>query len=80
MRRKRDLPYRCDLSVADWLTTITSVGNMQSRITAKKAGVINKVARKVPTQCNDIVTTGSISVPDADPEICRGAGGPGPLP
>ena len=83
MRRKRDLPYRCDLSVSDWLTTTTCVGNMQSRITAKKAGVINKAARKVPTQCNDIVTTGPISVlhPDLeirggghpDPEICRGA-------
>ena len=82
MRRKRELPYSCDLSVSDWLTNITSVGNMQSRITAKKAGVINKVARKVPTQCNDIVTTGPISLPHPDlkirggghpdPEICRG--------
>ena len=85
MRRKRDMPYRCDLSVSDWLTTITSVGNMQSRMTAQKAGVINKAARKVPTQCNNIVTTGPISVPHPDleisgggrghpdPEICRGA-------
>ena len=48
---------------------------MQSRITAKKAGVINKAARKVPTQCNDIVTTGSISVPHLDLEI-RGGGHP----
>ena len=74
MRCKRHLPYRCDLSVSDWLTTITSVGNMQSRITAKKAGVINKAARKVQTQCNDIVTTGPISVPHLDLEI-RGGGG-----
>ena len=74
MRCKRELPYSCDLSVSDWLTNITSVGNMQSRITAKKAGVINKVARKVPTQCNDIVTTGPISVPHPDLEI-RGGGG-----
>ena len=75
MRRKRDLPYRCDLSVSDWLTTITSVGNMQSRMTAQKAGVINKAARKVPTQCNNIVTTGPISVPHPDLEISVGGGG-----
>ena len=75
MRRKRDLPYRCDLSVSDWLTTITSVGNMQSRMTAQKAGVINKAARKVPTQCNNIVTTGPISVPHPDLEISGGGGG-----
>ena len=49
---------------------------MQSRIiTAKKAGVINKAARKVPTQCNDIVTTGPISVPHPDLEIRGGGGG-----
>ena len=73
MRCKRELPYSCDLSVSDWLTNITSVGNMQSRITAKKAGVINKAARKVPTQCNDIVTTGPISLPHPDLKI-RGGG------
>ena len=38
------------------------------------AGVINKAARKVPTQCNDIVTTGSISGSHPDLEI-RGGGG-----
>ena len=48
---------------------------MQSRITAKKAGVTNKAARKVPTQRNDIVTTESVSVPDPDLEM--GGGGEG---
>ena len=51
---------------------------MQSRITAKKAGVINKAARKVQTQCNDIVTTGPISVPHLDLEIRGGGGHPDP--
>ena len=47
-------------------------------MTAQKAGVINKAARKVPTQCDNIVTTGPISVPHPDLEISGGGGHPDP--
>ena len=82
MRCKRELPYSCDLSVSDWLTNITSVGNNCSHelLLPKRQVLLIKQLGKYRRNATTSLRLGQFQCRMQTLRYVGGQGVPGPSP